>query len=78
MAVGLGCLHPPLSQLPPQLSNADSIGRKHTILQTVQVPSMNGRYKLAGRKTEEDAWREVVLSYAVTELEVGVEHGTEG
>jgi hypothetical protein len=65
-----------LYKLPPELANAGSIGREHAILQTVQIPSMNGRDELARGEAKEDSWREVVLPYAVPELKIRLEHGT--
>jgi hypothetical protein len=35
-----------LTKLPPELADTDSLGRKHAILQTVQVPSVDGRHEL--------------------------------
>lgn len=39
---------------------------------------MDRRHELASHKTKQDARREVVLSDAVSELEVLPEHGREG
>ena len=67
----------PRRELLPKLTDADAVGWEHAVLQAVQIPPVDGRHKLARRKAQEDAWREVMLSYAGAELEVGMEHGGE-
>jgi hypothetical protein len=32
---------------PPELADTDSLGRKHAILQTIQISSVNGRHELS-------------------------------
>ena len=64
-------------ELRPELTDADAVGWEHTVLQAVQIPPVDGRHELARCKAQEDARREVMLSYAGAELEVGMEHGGE-
>ena len=61
-------------ELRPELTDADAVGWEHTVLQAVQIPPVDGRHELARCKAQEDARREVMLSYAGAELEVGMEH----
>jgi hypothetical protein len=40
----------------PHIHNSSSSSWQHAILQTIEILAVDGRYELARRETEENAW----------------------
>lgn len=66
------------SQCLPHLQHRRSSRRKHAILQTIQILSIDRWHELAHQETEQYPRSQIVFSNAVRHLKVLVEHGAEG
>lgn len=62
----------------PHLHDAGSPGRKHAVLQGVEVLTVDRRDETARDKAEQNPGREIVLPDAVAHLEILVKHCGEG
>lgn len=62
----------------PNLEDAGAAKREHAVLQAVEAFAVDRGHEAAGGEAEDDAGREVVLADSMAELEVLVEHGSEG
>ena len=58
----------------PHVAHGGPRGGEHAVLQAVEAAAVDGGHEFPREEAEEDAWGEVVLSYAVGHLEVLVEY----
>lgn len=61
----------------PQFADAWPTSRQHAVLKAIQVLPVDGWHEFAREQAKKHFGRDIVLPYAMTHLEVLVEHGLE-